>query len=420
MESLQIRKKGFIKSVFIYSLLMSLLLKLIIALLNDGFIPDLNQYRNWAIEASKDIWNVYNSKTPPDYPPLYVYVLALIGNVIRKIPEMLHIHYLLLKIPAIIFDFISVIILFNYAGEKKQQLKALILSILLLFNPAVIVNSTIWGQIDSIYGFFVLLFAFGLLSENTILMMLSFGLTLVLKPTGIFLLPIVCLDCISNIRFKRIGKFILSILVTGIVCSIVISPYLMQMGFGWLKNIYVGGASKYSFASQRAINLMIILGGDLKYDTAFVIPGLSYFTISLVLLIIFGVFFSWLYLKNNSANYKVAMLFLWFSGIYFLSVRMHERYNFVQILLAALCYLVYDDKRYLKIFVFISTISATNQFSIVYFSSKQSTRAIWLPYLEMLMVVLSVLNLVAFIYTVYVTCVITERKCCLLRRNWII
>lgn len=383
-------------------MVLALVLRLILAFSYPGFLSDLYLYKSWASEGAKDLWNIYKLKVPPDYPPLYLYILAVVGKAMEQLipPSQVQLQYVLIKLPAILFDLLLPLVILSLERSGRQSQEAVIIASLLLFNPVLLVNSSLWGQTDALYGFLVLLFCLGMIQEKYTLMMVSFGLLVLLKPTGLFLFPMVILELLHLLCKKRWETLLGSILKGILPCGLLVLPFLITMGSSWFINLYVGGAKKYGYASQRATNLMVLLGGDLVPDSTPVIGGLSYFNLSFILLATFGICFAWLYFRHPHSFAKPALLLLWFSGLYMLSVRMHERYNYVQVLLLALCMVVYKDRRFMGLYSFLSVIESVNHFSVLYFSNHQETRALWLPFLEGLTVLLAFLNLLVFIATV--------------------
>ena len=87
-----------------------------------------------------------------DYFPGYMYVLWFLGKIRGVFPDVF-----LYKLPAILSDIFCGYLIFKIAGKYVNEKISLIISSLYLFNPAVISNSTLWGQVDSIVVLFSLL-----------------------------------------------------------------------------------------------------------------------------------------------------------------------------------------------------------------------------------------------------------------------
>ena len=117
-----------------------------------GHPTDMNCFSGWATYSYQHgLDHFYDGEIFADYPPLYIYVLYSIGwiqNVFELDSASMG---LLLRIPAIISDIVISWIVYNLAVKRlNNRNSALVLSSLILLNPAVITNSAIWGQIDSI------------------------------------------------------------------------------------------------------------------------------------------------------------------------------------------------------------------------------------------------------------------------------
>jgi len=90
-----------------------------------------------------------------DYLPGYLYVLWFLGKIRGIIPDVL-----LYKLPAILADLATGFLIYKIVGKLKNSKWGLIASSLYIFNPAILANSTFWGQIDSISSLFSLLSVF--------------------------------------------------------------------------------------------------------------------------------------------------------------------------------------------------------------------------------------------------------------------
>ena len=126
----------------------ALLVRLLVAP-HTGFCGDLAVYRSWATRLDDvGLHDFYARGQFADYPPGYLYVLWLIGK-LSATPG-----YLLLKLPAIVADLGLAWIAGTFAARLAPQpikerwpVRALVAAAV-LFNPAVIALSAVWGQVD--------------------------------------------------------------------------------------------------------------------------------------------------------------------------------------------------------------------------------------------------------------------------------
>ncbi|WP_036265208.1 DUF2029 domain-containing protein, partial [Methylococcus capsulatus] len=138
----------------------ALLLRLVLAAFCKGHPVDIGTFGAWAGHAAEGLLSFYSPGYFADYPPGYIYVLWLIG----KSRALLQVGFdtpefrVMLKSPAIVADLATVGVIHRMATERNYDpAKILGLAALYAFNPAVIVDSAVWGQVDSVLTLFLLL-----------------------------------------------------------------------------------------------------------------------------------------------------------------------------------------------------------------------------------------------------------------------
>lgn len=120
-----------------------------------------------------------------DYLPFFLLLLGLVKKIYDLFPiPQIPIEYFY-KTPAAIFDLLCGLLIFKIVKSLNPKL-AILTTILFLFNPAVFGTSALWGQVDVIGTFFVLLSFFLLSKKKNLLAGVSLGLSLLTKP--VFLL----------------------------------------------------------------------------------------------------------------------------------------------------------------------------------------------------------------------------------------
>ncbi len=125
-----------------------------------------------------------------DYLPGYLYVLWFLSKISSLIPWVSPV--LLYKLPAIIADLGTGILIYLSVSKIKNKKLGLIASFLYVFNPAVLSNSTFWGQVDSVPVFFVLASLYFL--DSRILFSAFFlALATITKPQAVLLVPMIFL-----------------------------------------------------------------------------------------------------------------------------------------------------------------------------------------------------------------------------------
>lgn len=132
---------------------------------------------------------------PGDYNAPYMTLLALLTYLPFSGIK-------LIKGLSIIFDIVLAISGAAIVKElTKDKTKAFVAYMILLLVPAVVLNSAMWGQCDSIYTSFVLLSILFLLKKKYIKSFVLLGLAFSFKLQFIFIIPLYILYYLSEKKF---------------------------------------------------------------------------------------------------------------------------------------------------------------------------------------------------------------------------
>lgn len=162
-----------------------------LALTTKGYGPDIGTFSAWAAHAADGLFTFYSPGYFADYPPGYIYVLWLVG----KLRLLLGINFdtpsflLILKLPAILADSATVWLLYRLAQRHWSSNAAVAVAALYAFNPAVILNSAVWGQVDGVLTLFILLGVI-FLERRPALSAASFAIALLIKPQALIFAPL--------------------------------------------------------------------------------------------------------------------------------------------------------------------------------------------------------------------------------------
>jgi Gpi18-like mannosyltransferase len=119
------------------------------------------------------------------YTPVYLYLLTLITYTGPFIPKVIGI-----KLIPIFFDGLSAVMVYKLVelkyGKTRRPLFAALAFLLL---PSVILNSSVWGQVDSIYTFFLLACLVFLLKGKIKSALIFFSIALTFKLQAVFFIP---------------------------------------------------------------------------------------------------------------------------------------------------------------------------------------------------------------------------------------
>ena len=365
----------------------------------DGYDNDIRLFMSWADNLYKHGFSqFYFSESYTDYPPGYMYILYLLGA-LRGGLSLSDNHFVnLLKIPAILCDIITSCMIYRIALRKFNKLPAFFFGLLYALNPAVILNSVIWGQIDSVHTMLLFLSIMALSEKRRFLSYYSFTLAVLVKPQSLALSPIFIYDAVAEVfgpeknpSIKRAAD----ILLKGIACisfAILLSlPFINNFNLTPIINLYKTTLTAYPYASVNAYNLYSFIGANWVSIETEIFQGFTYFHIGFFFLALISVYA--IYLLNRGKGRQ----FSWFlcAGVLFaltflLSVMMHERYIYPSLVFFLTAYIYKQDKRLIMFYVFYSALAFVNGSDVLYMIHNGNSLAI----IEDSMRFLSMLNIV--------------------------
>jgi Gpi18-like mannosyltransferase len=251
------------------------------------------------------------------YTPPYLYLLALatlFDGIVSRIT--------LIKLISIFFDGLSAFFVYKLTWLKYPKTYVPLFAAALAFTlPTVMLNSSYWGQCDSIYTSFLLACVYFLLTERPIWAMFFFSLAFAFKLQSIFLLPFLG---VYTLRGKIPWLSYLLIPVVYIAFSI---PTIFA-GRPWLDvlTIYAHQTDKFPKWSSVTPTLYLLLEGRVPLTetlSTMVVAGA-------VLIAAVWVLFTWK--KRGTENFYSMLLnaLVSVSMVPFILPRMHQRYFYPQ------------------------------------------------------------------------------------------
>lgn len=322
----------------------ALLLRLAAAARWTGFDTDLSCFAAWA-ERMYELGpsGFYSPEVFTDYPPGYMYVLWLLGGLRRalRLPCYSTSHLALLKLPSILCDLASGWLLYGEASRRFTRRGTLLLCAAYLFHPVIILNSAVWGQVDSVFTLTLLLMCLALVRGRLTPACAAFCAGVLLKPQMLIFSPILLAGMTDqlfheNFSWRRLGKNLAGALLslTGMVC--------LCIPFG-LENVwrqYFSTVESYPYAAVNACNFWGLLGLNwVSQENTFLgIPfrHYGYFFILLTVAVVFAVSLRHRRLREKYP-FLAAILIL---TLFTFSVRMHERYLYPGLLLLLLSFVL--------------------------------------------------------------------------------
>jgi len=140
------------------------------------------------------------------------------------------------------------------------------------FNPAIIYNSAIWGQVDSIYTLFFMLALMFFVSDKQMLSGVFMALAILTKPQSLVLVPLFALVMIKKNTPLDLAKIAS---VSSAAFVVVALPFYLDTSILELFKLYFSSYIQYPFNSLNALNIWALEGMFLPDDTQFFIYDIS-------------------------------------------------------------------------------------------------------------------------------------------------
>jgi Gpi18-like mannosyltransferase len=362
-----------------------------------GYVNDMNTFAFWFNTAAEHgprvFYNVvYQTAGWIDYPPFNVYFFWVFGSLARALSTSgTSATFFFIKLLPSLFDVATSFLIFVFVRKRLDFKVALLATALYAFNPAVIFNAAVWGQLDAIYTFFLVLSVMLALASKPELSAVAFTLGILTKPQSIALLPL-----IAFLVFKKNGwrRLLTSVLAGAATVFAVILPFEWSNPVTFLSNIYFGAYSGYAVTSVNAFNTWA-LGGLWVSDA-------NYFVLGWVMFGAFATFTLYALHKRLDASGEMMVLFAAFMllfGFFMLPTRIHERYLFPAISMLALMFPFVKKMRPLYV-VLTGTLLANVAYVLYWLNVYAAAGYNYSPNLsgDPVVLAVSLINLLAFLY----------------------
>lgn len=319
-----------------------------------GHETDMACFLGWSDLAYKDgISQFYVSEGFHDYPPGYVYVMYLLGAVKNTLHLQNGMLWMFIKLPAIICDLITAYLVYHISKKRFSKCISSVFALLLVLNPAVILNSSVWGQVDSVLSMFCVLSIYLASEKKLVPSFFAFGLGILIKPQAMFVAPVLVYAVIEQIFLggeldrSKFLKTVIGALAAAAMVFVLFMPFgdTPMQGIQVVVKQYFSTIGQYNYMTLNAFNIYGALGLNFS-DLTPVASILGYLFIALVI-----VYSAYVFFKNKGvAKYYLSAFVLVF-GIFMLSVKMHERYAFPCMFLLLFAFAAAPDKR--KYFMYL-------------------------------------------------------------------
>ena len=375
-------------SPFLFVLFIGLIIRLLLVG-NTGFIADISFWKSWSIAAVDHgiVWTTHNTNI--NYPPGFIYVLWLMGKLysIFGDPHNFNTFWkennfgflLASKSIAIVSDTIIAYLIYWFTSQKEKlkQLGStlilkgvtesarssqkrgplagdfgaaerqdpqiinnlpLLLSSVFFLNPIVILDSALWGQVESFGLLFTISAILLLFYKRPLIATSLFTIGFLMKLQNIIFIPIFFLFIF---RYYDLKTLIKTLAVATITFFAVNLPFILQNEMKQVLYLMTVNSDYFPWLSLNANNLWWIVAnasGMQISDRITVLGILNAKTVGLILFSAFYLLFSFLVLiRPIPRNFILALLMAIFAFFLF-TTQSHERYSYPVIVLLLFLY----------------------------------------------------------------------------------
>lgn len=367
------------KSVFILFWLLAaggIIARFLFANVYSGHSTDLTCFLGWSgMVYDNGFSNFYHIDAFTDYPPGYMYILYLV-EAIRRVLGIAYSsagHILLIKMPAILSDF-GIALLIYHAGKKHiSKTMGLFGLTMYLWNPAVFLNSVIWGQVDAVFTLFVVLSCYFVAEKKLPFAYFSFAMGIFIKPQTLIFTPVLLYGLFNEYilpyikQRDRLIKEVAKQVILGIAAIGTIILFMLPFGLSSAIKQYITTMASYPYASINAYNFWTMLGKNWSSQQE-TFMGISYASWGTIFILLFVAASAWIYMqwrKRKEWSYFVAAFIV--MSMFLFSVRMHERYLYPVIALLLLAFAVSQKKEIFYAYIGFSIAQFYNVAYVLFF-----------------------------------------------------
>lgn len=359
---------------------------------------DLNYYVDWSSGVNGGLFRAYEQIKSLDYPPLFLFPLTITGKLMALpiVSEIPGLEMLLLKGWQILFDTATIPLIYLVL-YRQSRLIAAAGAALWAVNPTIIVNSSYWGQTDSIMLFLLVLSFWLLIQQKPVISAVIMTLACLMKFQSLYFAPVFGLFLITKFSWKKIGYSILAGILTALT---VFMPFIAYSGWMLPFEIYFGGFEQYQSASLNAFNYFTACGLNMQNSGETLIGGLSAEMLSAAILVISVFLLGFLYFTSTEKS-PWLLSFLFIQTIFMFTTRMHERYQIPAVIFSLIACLHHRSKGLFVSYLSLTCVTFLNHVLVLEHMLNGRFIGFWVERFENIFLMLSYVNLFLYMMTIY-------------------
>jgi Gpi18-like mannosyltransferase len=226
---------------------------LLVFLPRGGFEADLNAWKEWTSRL-RGIPITRIHETDVNYPPVWLHVLRVIARLFSQETLVRHPH--IFKVVPLLFDLATcVLAAWTLARLDGRPWRVVFIAL----NAAFLYNSYVWGQIDSIYTFFVFAAVVAALHRRPVLASALMVLAWNTKLQAVIFVP--CLAVlILGAHWREPKKVAFAVAGAAATQALVVLPFLLAGTLMTLvRRMAAGSVDLFPVVSYNAYNLWYLI-----------------------------------------------------------------------------------------------------------------------------------------------------------------
>jgi Gpi18-like mannosyltransferase len=348
-DALEVRQQCAL--VFPLLLLAGALLVHLVLMPMPGWELDVYRFVTWMRTAVEHGVSRVSETVWCDYPPGYLYVLkgtGLLWMALTGLPipadGTLAARFLIKLVPALA-DLATAWALYRLAATRVSRGAALVVLAAYAYNPAMLFDSAVWGQADSVLSLLVLAAAWAICARRFAVGGALAAVAVLVKLQAVVLLPALLLVAF---HLGGVAAMLAAARGAALTALVMLLPYFNAGRMGALIDTMLGASGRYPYISMNAHNVWWLLGGTRSVtlsDAMRLGNGLlTYHTLGTVMLGVATLLILWRLWRDLSLRNRDAFPALLEASalqalaFYLFPTEMHERYVVpLLVFLAALC-----------------------------------------------------------------------------------
>jgi Gpi18-like mannosyltransferase len=375
-----------------FALFVSLIIRIYLSQIQ-GHEFDLSTFKTWSRGVYYTGFPHFYSGVGSDYPPFYIYILWALGTFYKSFISSSFdtpLFSIMLKIPAIIADIATAFLIFIVARKYASSKVAFLVMTSYTFNPAIIYDSAIWGQVDSVYTLFFMLALILFISDKPVLSGAAMALAVLTKPQSLVLVPLFAVVMMKKHTPLTIAKVSTASIAAFVIVAL---PFYIDSSIFGLFKLYFSSYIQYPYNSLNAFNLWAFTGLFQPDNTYLIV--MTYRMWGYLLFGILFIYIAYITLKNKDDKSIYLASAILFFGFFMFFTRIHERYLFP--VFAPLAVAITFDRRLSYVYGMATLTFLFN----LHYVLEGTKSGFDFPYGKELMLFASGINLLLLFYTLY-------------------